>query len=146
MTELDEKYECLRKTYADGNLDKLSIEQLKDYHSMVMTHGNRNQLNQDTYNHLINEISNIKRHKETQEKLKELKKPHWTVNPTFWVSLIAMTAACIAAFFTVFPRSSQPANGGQKFLGTKQTVQSVAADLQQQLSSSQQVSNKEKQK
>jgi len=27
--------------------------------------------------------------------LKSLKKPHWTVHPNFWVSLIAAIAACV---------------------------------------------------
>jgi cytoskeletal protein RodZ len=126
MQELDEKYESLRKIFAEGNLDKLSIEQLTDYYSMVMKHGNRNQLNSDTYNRLTNEISNIKRHK-------ELKKTHWSVIPSLIIGFAAMVAAGIAAYFAVYPRSPQSSISDYSSPESKQSVQSVASSSQKQL-------------
>lgn len=39
------------------------------------------------------------RHREIQECLEELKKPHWTVNPNFWITLVSAIAAIVAAYF-----------------------------------------------
>jgi hypothetical protein len=42
--------------------------------------------------------------------LKQLSKPHWSVTPLFWISVVAAVAACIAAYPVLFPsQSSQPA-------------------------------------
>jgi len=39
------------------------------------------------------------RHAELVGKLDELKKPHWTVNPTFWIAVVAAIAGVAAAYF-----------------------------------------------
>jgi hypothetical protein len=36
-----------------------------------------------------------------QELLAAVKKPHWSTTPAFWVAVLAMCAACIAAYPTV---------------------------------------------
>lgn len=38
------------------------------------------------------------------KKLDNLKKPHWSVTPAFWVGSVAMVAACIAAYPVLFPQ------------------------------------------
>ena len=44
------------------------------------------------------------RHMEIKNRLDELKKPHWTVNPNFWVTVVAAIAGIVAAYFSIFPR------------------------------------------
>jgi hypothetical protein len=34
----------------------------------------------------------------------KLKKPHWTVTPTFWVAVISALAAIVAAYFAWLPK------------------------------------------
>jgi hypothetical protein len=29
--------------------------------------------------------------------------PHWSTVPSFWVSVVAMISACIAAYYSIFP-------------------------------------------
>lgn len=41
--------------------------------------------------------------------LAEIKRPHWSTTPAFWVSVIAMVAACIAAAPVLFPQAQFPA-------------------------------------
>jgi hypothetical protein len=84
------------------------------------------------------------RHIEIQKKLEELKKPHWTTKYGFWVALVAMLAACIAAYFTVFPRSSQSGSAVYKPLETKPSIHSDVSRSQRPLSSSRTESRKEK--
>ncbi|HWZ94498.1 MAG TPA: hypothetical protein VNW30_04820 [Opitutaceae bacterium] len=40
------------------------------------------------------------RHKAIADKLDELKKPHWTVKPIFWISVVSAIAAILAAYFS----------------------------------------------
>lgn len=42
------------------------------------------------------------------ELLAEIRRPHWSVTPTFWVGLVAMLAACVAAFPVLFPQTQAP--------------------------------------
>jgi len=155
--KLYEELDLIIKAFKANELTKLSIEELTHYHSFVSEYGHICTVNIDLLNRICEHIRTLialknkekldeARHHEIQNKLEELKKPHWTVNPTFWVSLVAMIAACIAAYFTVFPRSSQPASGGQKPLGTKPSVQSDVSKSQKPLSSSRPESCREKQK
>ena len=39
------------------------------------------------------------RHEQLHTQLKELKKPHWTVSPNFWVTVVSACAAIVAAYF-----------------------------------------------
>jgi hypothetical protein len=39
-----------------------------------------------------------RRHEELSKKLDELKKPHWTVLPNFWLTAISALAAVLAAY------------------------------------------------
>jgi hypothetical protein len=49
-------------------------------------------------------------HGETKHLLEQLKKPHWTVKPNFWVTVVAAIAALVAAYFAWRPQSpTQPA-------------------------------------
>lgn len=43
------------------------------------------------------------------ELLAEIKRPHWSTTYLFWVSVVGMLAACVAAYFAIFP-VSQPAS------------------------------------
>ena len=50
------------------------------------------------------------RHQEIVAHLLELKKPHWSVTPTFWIAIISALAAIGAAYFAwlSIPSSQKP--------------------------------------
>jgi len=48
---------------------------------------------------IVAEAANQKRHAELASRLAELKKPHWTVNPNFWLTVVSAAAAVVAAYF-----------------------------------------------
>jgi hypothetical protein len=52
----------------------------------------------------IKEETEAKRHQEIQNKLEELKKPHWTVLPIFWLAFVSASAALIGIFLTLNSR------------------------------------------
>ena len=62
----------------------MTIEQLEDA---------KMQAKKDADNYVYELIKDelLERH------LKSIKKPHWTITPVFWVSVVAALAACIAA-------------------------------------------------
>lgn len=45
------------------------------------------------------ELREESRHQEIRGRLEELKKPHWTVSPNFWVTVTSAVAAIVAAYF-----------------------------------------------
>lgn len=66
----------------------------------------------------------IARHQETQNKLEELKKPHWTVSPNFWFTFIAAisgVAGCLLTWHSARqPKSLPPAAVQQSAMSTAQ--------------------------
>lgn len=58
--------------------------------------------------HGIQEEKEKSRHAEL---LAEIRKPHWSVTPGFVVGVVAMVAACIAAYPVLFPPAQSPAVG-----------------------------------
>jgi hypothetical protein len=42
-----------------------------------------------------------RRHKELSARIEELKKPHWTLVPTFWLVLVGVIAGIVAAFMEI---------------------------------------------
>ncbi len=72
------------------------------------------------------------------ELLAEIKRPHWSIIPAFWVGVIAMVAACIAAYGVLFP-SPQVQSSASAIVPATQTIQpehSTLSNLQQQTPSS----------
>jgi hypothetical protein len=47
----------------------------------------------------IREEIEDRKHREIEAHLKALKRPHWTVLPNFWLTVISAAAALIAAYF-----------------------------------------------
>jgi hypothetical protein len=45
------------------------------------------------------ELADANRHREIEARLNELKTPHWTVKPNFWITVIAAVAAILGAYF-----------------------------------------------
>ncbi|MGD1032119.1 MAG: hypothetical protein ABSA05_13365 [Opitutaceae bacterium] len=45
------------------------------------------------------EAANERRHKELARRLDELKKPHWSVVPNFWITALSAAGALAAAYF-----------------------------------------------
>lgn len=39
------------------------------------------------------------RHEQTMKRLDEIAKPHWSVNPSFWLSCVGVIASVIAAVY-----------------------------------------------
>jgi len=56
---------------------------------------------------LIHERQQAKEKANHVELLAEIKRPHWSVTPLFWVSVLAAVAACIAAYPVLFPSQAQ---------------------------------------
>jgi hypothetical protein len=48
------------------------------------------------------------RHREINGRLEDLKRPHWTVKPNFWITVVSAIAAILAAYFAW--RSLPPAS------------------------------------
>ncbi|MGA3007335.1 MAG: hypothetical protein ABSE59_05530 [Opitutaceae bacterium] len=50
------------------------------------------------------------RHDEIIGKLEKLKKPHWTVSPNFWITVVSAIAAVLAAYFAYrsLPLATEP--------------------------------------
>ena len=40
-----------------------------------------------------------RRHNESMKRLDELRNPHWTVQPNFWITVVSAVAAVLAAYF-----------------------------------------------
>jgi hypothetical protein len=40
-----------------------------------------------------------RRHRKIEQRLEDLKKPHWTVLPNFWITVLSALAAVVAAYF-----------------------------------------------
>lgn len=72
--------------------------------------------------------------------------PNWYTKYGFWVAVIAMVAAGIAAYFAVYPRTPQPAAAVPPSPASKQSVQSVGSSSHKQLSHSQPKLKNSKQK
>ena len=53
---------------------------------------------------IVEEEVEKRRHKEMAMHLKELREPHWTLVPTFWLVIIGCTASIIAALVEVLNR------------------------------------------
>ena len=49
---------------------------------------------------LAREDRATQRHEEIHKQLMELKKPHWSITPTFWLTLICAIAAIMACVLT----------------------------------------------
>lgn len=45
------------------------------------------------------EKANERRHNALTKRLDDLKRPHWSVTPTFWITVISAAAAIAAAYF-----------------------------------------------
>ena len=52
---------------------------------------------------LLKQRAEIKTAENHAELLTEIRRPHWSISPLFWVSVVAMVAACIAAYPVLFP-------------------------------------------
>jgi hypothetical protein len=76
--------------------------------------------------------------------LKILSKPHWSVTPLFWVSLIAAVAACIAAYPVLFPPqvAQSAATVAPSALIVPPALGTVSSSPPQKLPASPQQSNK----
>ena len=44
------------------------------------------------------------RQRRLEQRLNELKRPHWTVTPNFWFTVLAAVAALVSAYFAMRPR------------------------------------------
>ena len=53
---------------------------------------------------LFQEEIESRRHRELSTRIVELKKPHWTLVPTFWLVLVGVIAGIIAAVMEVLKR------------------------------------------
>jgi hypothetical protein len=51
----------------------------------------------DVYLDMVREEIEERRHREVERRLEELKKPHWTVLPNFWLTALSAFAAIVAA-------------------------------------------------
>lgn len=56
---------------------------------------------QDSEARLIAEEANIKRHTEMSRQLEELKKPHWSIVPNFWLTLGILILALLGLIISV---------------------------------------------
>lgn len=132
-TQDEEKFNTIVKEFTERTLDKLSKQQLDDYFSFLMKCGSANSFNIDTYNRMCDHINSLLMHQETQKKLEELKKPHWSIIPSLLIGFAAMVAASIAAYFAVYPRSPQSSISFPSSPVSKLTVQNVASSSRKQL-------------
>lgn len=103
-TDRDEKFNAIVKEYEERTLDKLPKHQLDGYISFLTKCGSHNGFNVDTYNRICDYINSLLMHQETQKKLEELKKPHWTVLPIFWLAFVSASAAVIGIFISLNSR------------------------------------------
>lgn len=82
----------------------------------------------------------------TARAIHKASKPNWYIKVGFYVALITLFVAGLAAYFTVFPRSSQSSAAVQLSPELKQTVQNAVSSSHKQLSHSQPKPNNNKQK
>lgn len=79
--------------------------------------------------------------------IKRASKPHWTIPVGFWIAVIAMIAACIAAYPVLFPaQASRAALEAPKPVQTIQPAQNKPSNLQQQSIDSQAIPKNKQQK
>ena len=51
------------------------------------------------HRHAVAEEANERRHADLARRVADLKKPHWSIVPTFWFTVISAVAAVAAAYF-----------------------------------------------
>ncbi|HEY6873053.1 MAG TPA: hypothetical protein VI298_10050 [Geobacteraceae bacterium] len=126
----------LRRRIADGTIAAASKKELEAYSNALCVAGTA-AIYGNSYNAVFsmvqmllntriseesdNEARKIKeeidsiRHQEIQNKLEELKKPHWSTTYNFAATVIAAVASCLAVGLTVYQiRASKPSSEGQK--------------------------------
>jgi hypothetical protein len=119
MQSQRDDYNKLADIVNKGDLAKLSEQQLKEYHKLLANNG-RGVWTEAFYWRISDEIKTLiyqkekdeadsKRHHEIQDKLDELKRPHWSTNYNFAATVIAAVASCVAVVLTVYQiRASHP--------------------------------------
>lgn len=96
-----EQFEAIVKKFRESTLDKCSENELRQYHTFLLEHGAVGGFNETTYNRMCDHINSLLMHQETQKKLEELKKPHWTVLPIFGLAFVSASAAVIGIFISL---------------------------------------------
>jgi hypothetical protein len=91
----DDVHDEIRRRLSDGTITDSTKEQLEKYVAALCKGGANNSYGssfhaicgtvQTLLKSKISEEGEAARHLEIQNKLEELKKPHWTVNPNFWL-------------------------------------------------------------
>ena len=71
--------------------------------------------------------------------MKRLSRPHWSVTPLFWVSVVAAVSACIAAYPVLFPSQAHQSDSVNK---KAHNEPSKSQKQSQQLPPSQPIANK----
>ena len=102
--QLNEQFEVVVKKYKEATLDKCSAGELKQYHAFLLEHGAINGFNEAQYQQLCNYI----------RILLALKKPHWTVLPTFWLALVSASASVIGIIIALYLRPQTTISSSQQ--------------------------------
>jgi len=132
-TQAEEKFNTIVKEFREGLLDNLPKQKLEDYHSFLTECGAVNGLNVETYYKICDHLRTLLMHQESQKKLEELKKPHWTVIPIFVVALISAIAAVAVIFITSNSKSQTNASINRELEKTIATPASKKPEPQQNI-------------
>lgn len=99
----------MTKTWSEADflyaIDRLQTDQPKERQDQVRElYRNLRAERQVTDARIASEEANIQRHNEISKRLDDLKKPHWSIVPNFWITVLIsiLTAiAVIAAFLAL---------------------------------------------
>jgi hypothetical protein len=99
----------MTKTWSEADflyaIDRLQTDQPKERRDQVRElYRNLRAERQVTDARIASEEANIQRHNEISKRLDDLKKPHWSIVPNFWITVLIsiLTAiAVIAAFLAL---------------------------------------------
>ena len=77
-----------------------SLEELEEYIQSKHTSNSYYKFAADLYQRKLLHLQREELHRQSEE-LGKLSKPHWTIIPNFWITLIAALAAILAAVATL---------------------------------------------
>ncbi|HEY3855968.1 MAG TPA: hypothetical protein VGO67_16380 [Verrucomicrobiae bacterium] len=84
-------------------IERLQVDQPKDRRDPLLDlYRNLRRERADVDARLAAEVSSAKRHADLVLRLDEIKKPHWTLAPNFWIGTVILAVSVLAVFVAIW--------------------------------------------
>lgn len=88
---MNDKDPCNMRSKSHEELVRISLKTTLPQHKLALNELHRREIEEA-------ENSSDERYRKIEQHLEDLKKPHWTVVPTFWFALIGALGSALAIF------------------------------------------------